>query len=107
MCQRMTGVLLLPLMILLPAPINSAGADLPPRDPTSGDLRRIVSSLVRRVRAMSRVFVPHTASEMHVIAAAATAEAKSTRPLSRRRRAAGLSTVRTLPSSPRVRPQTT
>jgi hypothetical protein len=83
------------------------GVDLPPPDPTGGKLRRIAVFLVRRVRAVSRLFYPRTASEMHVIAAAAKAEVKSTRPPSRRRRAASATTLRTLPSTPRVRPQTT
>jgi hypothetical protein len=111
MRQHLSSFLLLPLMFL-PARVSAdlgsrMGIELPPRDLNGGNSRRIVTLLVRRVRAVSRLFVPRTASEMHVIAAAATAEAKTTRPPTRRRRAARATSVRTLPASPRVRPQTT
>jgi hypothetical protein len=111
MRHHLSSFLLLPLMFL-PARVSAdlgsrMGIELPPKDLNGGNFRRIVTLLVRRVRAVSRLFVPRTASEMHVIAAAATAEAKTTRPPTRRRRAARATTVRTLPASPRVRPQTT
>lgn len=111
MRRQASSFLLLPLMFI-PARFSAdlgsrMGIEVPPRDPTGGNYRRIATFLARRVRAVSRLFVPRTASEMHVIAAAATAETKTSRPPSRRRRAARATTVRTLLSSPRVRPQTT
>ena len=103
-------LLLLPLLFL---PVQNSeftatmSDDLGTRDASSGPFRRLVTFLVRRVRAVSRLFAPRTASEMHVIAAAATAEAKTSRRPARRRPAARATNVRTLSSSPRARPQTT
>ncbi|MBA3764027.1 MAG: hypothetical protein H0X05_00780 [Actinobacteria bacterium] len=103
-------ILLVPLLFL---PVRNADlgstmtADLAPPDTSNGSLRRLVIFLVRRVRTVTRLFAPRTASEMHVIAAAAKAEAKTTRRPARRRRASRATTLRTLPASPRVRPQTT
>ena len=102
-------VLLLPLLFLpvQNSDLGSTVPDLAPHDASSGSLRRLIAFLVRRVRAVSRLFAPRSASEMHVIAAAAKAEAKTSRRPGRRRRAMRTARVRTLTSSPRVRPQTT
>lgn len=103
-------LLLLPLLFL---PVQNSdlastmSADLVPRDASNGPLRRLVTFLVRRVPAVSRLFAPRTVSEMHVIASAAKADAKTTRRPARRRPAARATTARASSASPRVRPQTT
>lgn len=103
-------LLLLPLLFL---PVQSSelastmGADLATRDASTGSFRRVVAFLTRRMHAVSRLFAPRTVSEMHVIAAAAKAEAKTSRRPARRRPAARTAAARTLSASPRVRPQTT
>jgi hypothetical protein len=103
-------LLLLPLLFL---PVQNSelastiGSDLAPRDTSNGSFRRLLAFLVRRMRAVSRLFAPRTASEMHVIAAAAKAEAKTSRRPAKRRPVARMRSVGTLCASPRVRPQTT
>jgi hypothetical protein len=103
-------LLLLPLLFL---PVQNSdlasavGPDLAPREASNRSFRRLLASVVRRMRVVSRLFAPRTASEMHVIAAAAKAEAKTSRRPAKRRPAARASSAPTLCASPRVRPQTT
>ena len=110
MRQQLGDFILLVPLLFLPvqsSDLVSTAPELAPRDTSNGSLRRLIAFLVRRVRAVSRLFVPRTASEMHVIAAAAKAEAKTSRRPGRRRRAGRTARVRALPASPRARPQTT
>ena len=102
-------LLLLPLLFLpvQNSELASIGAPLGPRDACNGSFRRLGAFVVRRMRAVSRLFAPRTASEMHVIAAAAKAEAKTSRRPAKRRPTARMRSVGTLCASPRVRPQTT
>ena len=109
--RQLSSFLLLPLLFVLARASADTGprstAETLTRGSTGGTFRRTVSKLVRRTRAVSRLFVPRTVSEMQAIAAAAKAETKTTRPPPRRRRAARATTARTLSATPRVRPQTT
>jgi hypothetical protein len=108
--RQLSSFLLLPLLFVLARASADTGprstAETLSRGSTGGTFRRTVSMLVRRTRAVSRLFVPRTVSEMQVIADAVKAETKTTRPPSRRR-ASRATTARTLSTSPRVRPQTT
>ena len=103
-------LLLLPLLFL-PVQNSDLGStmsvDLVARDTSTGSFRRLAAFLTRRMHAVSRLFAPRTVSEMHVIAAAARAEAKTSRRPAKRRPAERTATVPTLSASPRVRPQTT
>jgi hypothetical protein len=109
--RQLSSFLLLPLLFVLARASADTGprstAETLSRGSTGGTFRRTVSMLVRRTRAVSRLFVPRTVSEMQTIAAAVKAETKTTRRPPSRRRASRATTARTLSTSPRVRPQTT
>jgi hypothetical protein len=109
--RKLSVFLLLPLLSL---PLRTT-KDLRNRlgDPsraalTRGDLARVIASLARRsLNAPRRLLTPKaTEPEIHVIAAKAHAEATQATPPVRRptRR---ILVPRLLPSTPRMRPQTT
>ena len=80
-----------------------------PRDLARGDLGRFIIALARRCLSAPRRLLTHsaTAPEIHVIAAAADADATDRSPDRSTARSARRVTIRVLPASPRVRPQTT
>lgn len=108
--RKLSHFLLLPLMFLPARALadrrSKMMADRRPIDLTGGTLRR-TTIMFRRVRDISRLFVPRPAAEMHVIASAAKADTKSARPPSRRRRPSRSASTGTLTAAPRARPQTT
>jgi hypothetical protein len=70
---------------------------------------RFLISLASRCLSAPRRLLTHSATdpEIHVIAAAAEAEATTATSPPSRRRSARRITIRVLPASPRARPQTT
>jgi hypothetical protein len=109
--RKLKVFLLLPLLSLPPritADLRARFGDRPNRDLARGDLSHHIFTLARRCFSAPRRLLTHSATqpEIDVITAAADAEAKTAGPPARRRSARRV-TIRVLPASPRVRPQTT